>query len=113
MESNKEVRRVLNRNGVDLGFCQYSCFGSEILLSGWLCKHDGSEFSGPQVQALIGDMARYMNGYAVKGEFDNWSFNSERITYVGEKSGAKEAASSGGAEEHQVVYEIDLDDLDL
>ena len=112
MESNKEVRRVLNRNGVDLGYCQYSCVGTEIVLTGWLCKHDGSEFNGPQVQALIHDIGRYLQGFSIRGDLDNWSFTSEKISYVGEKD-AHSSKSSGGPEEAQTVYEINLDELDF
>jgi hypothetical protein len=52
MESSKEVRRVLNRNGVDLSYCQYSVAGHEISLTGWLCKTDGSDFIAGQVEGM-------------------------------------------------------------
>ncbi len=110
MESNKEARRILNRNGVDLAYCQYSCVGMEVHLTGWLCKHDGSEFNGPQIQAMIYDFQKTLHGYSVTGDFDNWNFTTERISYVGEKETHK---SDGGVAGEQVTYEIDLDDYDF
>lgn len=112
MESNKEVRRLLNRHGVDLAYCQYSCVGMEVHLTGWLCKHDGSEFSGTQVQTLIIDFQRLLHGYAVSGDFDNWNFTTERITYVGEKQ-QQTNNNDGGVQGEQITYEIDLDDFDF
>lgn len=110
LESNKEARRVLNRNGVDLAYCQYSCVGMEIHLTGWLCKHDGSEFNGPQIQAMIHDFQKTLNGYSISGDFDNWHFNSERISYIGEKPQRETDAGIFG---EQVTYEIDPDDYDF
>ena len=109
MESNKEARRVLNKHGVDLGYCQYSCCGSDVLMSGWLCKHDGSDFNGPQIQALIGDFQRLLPGFTVSGNFDNWSFNSESISFLGDK---QEAQDDGGGEESQERYEISAEDYE-
>lgn len=109
MESNKEARRVLNKHGVDLGYCQYSCCGMDIMLSGWLCKHDGSDFNGAQIQAMIIDFQRLLQGFTISGDFDNWQFNSERISYTGDK----QSASSGGAEESAERYELNLEDYDL
>lgn len=107
LESNKEARRVLNKHGVDLSYAQYSCCGMDVRLSGWLCKHDGSDFNGPQIESMIHDFQRLLPGYTITGEFDNWNFNSERISYVGER----EARTSHNSNE-QTVYEIDLDDMD-
>ena len=110
MESNKEARRVLNKHGVDLGYCQYSCCGSDVLLTGWLCKHDGSDFNGPQIQALIGDFQRLLPGFTISGDFDNWSFNSESISFLGDKTEAKD---DGGGEENAERYELNIEDYDL
>jgi hypothetical protein len=107
MESNKAARSILNRHRVDLAYCQYSCCGMEIKLTGWLCKSDGSDFNGPQIEALIFDFQRHLNGFTVSGDFDNWNFNSERISYVGQK----EDRGNGG-EDEQTTYEIDIDAYD-
>ncbi len=85
LESSKEVRRVLNRNGVDLSYCQYSASGYEVRLQGWLCKIDGSEFHGLQVEALIQDLGRKLPGFFINGDMDNWKFNSEHIQYLAER----------------------------
>ena len=111
MESNKEARRILNRHGVDLAYCQYSCVGNEVHLSGWLCKHDGSDFNGPQIQSLINDIQRLLHGFSVSGNCDNWKFTSDSISYVGEREDRKQG--SGGSAGEQVTYEIELDDYDF
>lgn len=107
MESNREARRVLNRHHVDLAYCQYSCSGRDILLTGWLCKTDGTDFTGPQLVTMIEDFQRHLVGYTINGELDNWNFNSERITYVGDRD-----QRQNGEEKEQEVYEINLDEFD-
>jgi hypothetical protein len=107
MESNKEARRVLARHQADLAYCQYSCCGMEVRLTGWLCKIDGSDFTGPQVEAIIYDFSRHLTGFTVFGDFENWSFNSERISFIGEKEKAH-----GSYEEEETTFVIDLDDFD-
>jgi hypothetical protein len=108
MECNKEARRTLNRHGVDLSYCQFACYGNEIRLTGWLCKTDSSDFTGPLIEAIIHDFKKSLPGFMIFGEFDNWSFTSERIQYLGER---KEVA--GGEVLEQEVYEIDLDEYDF
>ena len=108
MEANKEARRILNRHRVDLAYAQYSCCGMEVKLTGWLCKHDGSDFIGPQIEAIVFDFQRHLPGYMVFGDFENWNFNSERISFIGERQQKKD----GGAEEEQTVYIIDADDYE-
>lgn len=90
MECSKEARRVLNRNGVDLGYCQYSCTGYEIRLTGWLCKHDGSDFQPQQIEAMIGDFKQTLAGFTVFGELDNWQFSSDQISYLGDSEEGEE-----------------------
>lgn len=86
MEANKEVRRTLNRNGVDLSYTSYSVAGMDIRLTGWLCKNDTSEFSANQIETLIQDFQRYLPGYSVSGDFDNWNFTTDHITYIGDRT---------------------------
>lgn len=80
----------------------------EVRLTGWLVKTDGTDFSGPQIEAIIFDFHRHLPGYTVMGDFENWNFNSERISFIGEKN--KEGT---GEEEEQTVYIIDADDYDF
>lgn len=85
LEANKEVRRVLNRHGVDLGYAQYSVAGMDIRLTGWLCKtSDSSDFNGSMVESMIQEFLRVLPGFTVSGAFDNWSFSSDHITYLGD-----------------------------
>jgi hypothetical protein len=87
MEANKEVRRVLNRNGVDLTYTQYSVGGMDVRLTGWLCRTDGNDFSANKVETMIQEFQRVLPGYSVTGDFDNWSFTTDHITYLGTKEG--------------------------
>jgi hypothetical protein len=109
MESNKEARRSLNRHGVDLAYCQYSCSGHELRLTGWLCKHDSSDFNPAQIEALIHDIQRCIPGISIAGDFENWKFSSDHISFVGDKKDSSRGSYSN--EEGQERYEIDLDDL--
>ncbi len=96
MEANKEVRRNLNRHGVDLAYTQYSVAGMEIRLTGWLCKRDTTDFNTAQIEYLIQDFQRLLPGYSVCGDFDNWSFGTEHITYIGDRT--------KGEDEEELLY---------
>jgi hypothetical protein len=109
MEANKEARRVLNRHSVDLSYCQFSCSGTELRLTGWLSKVDSSDFSAPMIEGMIHEFYRRLPGYTVVGDFDNWNFNSERITFLGD---GQQKRGQGDSEE-VTVYEINLDDYDF
>lgn len=89
LETSKEVRRVLNRHAVDLSYCVYSCYGLEVRLTGWLCKTDGSDFNIALIEAIIEDFQRNLSGYNLIGEFDNWNFSTDRISYIGDKDEIK------------------------
>jgi hypothetical protein len=104
MEANKEVRRVLNRHGVDLAYTQYSVGGMDIRLTGWLCKHDGSDYNGPQIEAMIHEFQRILSGYSISGDFENWSFTSDHISYLGEKT-SNTSYFSEEAEQDDFDYE--------
>ena len=97
MEANKEVRRVLNRHGVDLCYTQYSVAGMDIRLTGWLCKSDTSDFNASQIETMIQEFQRYLQGYSVTGDFDNWSFSTDHITYLGDRK-------NGEAEEETMLF---------
>ncbi|HLW56740.1 MAG TPA: hypothetical protein VKY27_05105 [Bacteriovoracaceae bacterium] len=90
LESNKEARRVLNRHGVDLTYCQYSCSGREIRLTGTLLRYAGGDFKASQIETMIYDFQRLLPGFVIVGELDNWSFSSEHINYHGNSEEAEE-----------------------
>jgi hypothetical protein len=111
MECNKEARRVLAKHSVDMSYCQFSCCGMEVKLTGWLCKIDGSDFTAPQIEGMVHDFHRHLPNFMIFGDFDNWSFNSERITFVGDRDSLYKGGD--GEEEEQTVYEINPDDYDF
>jgi hypothetical protein len=94
LEANKDVRRILNRHGVDLSNAQYSVSGMDIRLTGWLCKHDGSDFGASHIEGMVHEFQRILNGYSISGDFDNWNFSSDHITSVGGK----------GEDEEEMAY---------
>ena len=104
LEANKEVRRILNRHGVDLSYCQYSVGGMDIRLTGWLCRPDHQEFNGSQIEGLIQDFMRVLPGFTISGDFDNWHFTSDHISYLGDRK-----ATNCGYEDEVERYEIDID----
>ena len=106
LEANKEVRRVLNRHGVDLSYCQYSVAGMEIRLTGWLCKLDTSDFNGSQIESMIQEFMRLLPGFSIVGSLDNWSFSTDHISFLGDGNGP---SKGNGGEEDQERYYIDYD----
>ncbi len=105
LEANKDVRRILHRHTVDLSYCQYSVAGFDIRLTGWLCKVDNSDFNGTQIESLIQEFQRVLAGYSVSGDFDNWSFTTDHISYLGDKKNSDE-------EEVKIIGDLKVDDYD-
>jgi hypothetical protein len=99
MEANKEVRRVLNRHGVDLSYAQYSVAGMDIRLTGWLCKSDTSDFNASQLESLIQEFQRLLPGYSVSGDFDNWNFSTDHITFLGDRT--------SGQDQEETYFNVD------
>ena len=84
MEANKIVSRVLSRHTVDLSQAQYSVSGKDIRLTGHLCKTDGSHMAANHIETMVQEFMRYLPGFYITGDFDNWSFTSDHITFLGE-----------------------------
>ena len=101
MEANKEVRRILNRNGVDLTYTQYSVGGMDVRLTGWLCRTDSSDFSANKVETMIQEFQRVLPGYSVTGDFDNWSFTTDHITFLGTNEGEEGGEEAAAPSEDQ------------
>jgi hypothetical protein len=108
MENSKDARRVLNRNGVDLSYCQYNVAGSEVRLTGYLCKVDGSEYNGLQVEGIIHDFQRTLKDFTVVGDLDNWKFSSDHISFLGDRKEHQENMS-----QEQADIEKEYDDYDI
>ncbi len=90
LEANKEVRRVLNRHGADLAYTQYSVAGMDVRLTGWLCKSDTSDYNAAQIETMIQEFQRYLPGYTVSGDFDNWNFSTDHITFLGDRTSGQD-----------------------
>lgn len=85
MEANKIVRQVLHRHGVDLTYTQYSVAGRDIRLTGYLSRLDGGKYNANMIESMIYEFQRYLAGYTISGDFDNWSFTQDHICYLGDK----------------------------
>lgn len=104
MEANKEVRRVLSRHATDFAYAYFSVTGLEIRLTGWLVKNDNTDFNAPQIESMLQEFKRYLPAYTVAGDFDNWKFTSNHISFIGDRALGKE-----GEETHQLVDGVLVD----
>ncbi len=105
LEANKEVRRVLNRHAVDLAYAQYSVAGMDVRLTGWLCRNDNTDLNASQIETMIQEFQRYLPGYTVTGDFDNWNFSTDHISYIGDRT-------SGNDEEDLTLLVETVSDYD-
>ena len=85
LEANKIVRQVLHRHGVDLTYTQYSVAGRDIRLTGYLSKLDGGKYNANMIESMIYEFQRYLVGYTISGDFDNWNFTQDHINFLGDK----------------------------
>jgi hypothetical protein len=72
-EQNKEVRRILSKNDVDLGEIQVSCSGTRISMYGTLLKRTGTNFSHEALSNMLSELERVGR---VTSELTNWDLNS-------------------------------------
>ena len=72
-EQNKEVRRILSKNDVDLSEVQVSCSGTRISLYGTLLKRSGEPFAHEALSNMLSELERFGR---VSSELTNWDLNS-------------------------------------
>jgi len=80
-EVNKEVRRALVRNNVDMTKLSYSCAGRNLRLSGSLMRDNGGEFTAMMIEKMVGDITS--TGLSVISELDNWNIIEGSISKIG------------------------------
>lgn len=90
LENSKDVRRILNRFGVDLTQCQYSVCGKDIRLTGTLLKVGGLEFGASEIESMIQEFQTALRGFTVNGEMDNWSFSTGHLQNLAKSEEAHE-----------------------
>ncbi|MCO4795399.1 MAG: hypothetical protein KC493_16890 [Bacteriovoracaceae bacterium] len=104
-EVNKEVRRALVRNNVDMTKLSYSCAGRNLRISGSLLKDDGRDFTAMSIEKLVEDIGK--SGLYIISELDNWNITDGSVSKIGgdkekEKKKAqgqkKTEGSSGGGQ---------------
>lgn len=101
-EVNKDVRRVLTRNGADTNQLGFQVYGREVSLYGTLIHGDGSDFGALEIEVLLTDFAGTLPGFNITGETSNWSFSHQ---------GIRKLTASG--EEKATVVMISEDDEEL
>lgn len=104
LENSKEVRRILNRYGVDLTQCSYSVSGREICLTGYLFKTDGSDFVVQEIESMVNEFQTILRGFIVRGDMENWNFSSDHLNQVGGEEGEDERNIDDA---EAIRYEID------
>ena len=105
MEANKEVRRVLNRHSVDLGYTQYSVAGMDVRLTGWLCKSDTTDFNASQIETMIQEFQRRLPNYTISGDFENWNFNTDHIIFLGDRTTGNDETERHYTEEEPTDFD--------
>ena len=85
-EVNKEVRRVLTRNGSDTNQVSFQVYGREINLYGNLIHGDGSDFAALEIENLLTDFSGTLPGYNITGDTNSWIFSHQSIQKVGLKA---------------------------
>lgn len=89
-EVNKEVRRVLIRNGADTNELGFQVYGKEVNLFGNLIHGDGSEFGALEIETLLTDFSGTLPGYNITGDTTSWVFSHQSIHKVGIKKEKEE-----------------------
>lgn len=72
-EQNKEVRRILSKNDVDMTEVQVSCSGTRISMYGTLLKRNGEDFIHEALSNMLSELERFGR---VSSELTNWDLNS-------------------------------------
>lgn len=109
LEANKEARRVLTKNGVNLSYAQYSVSGREIRLTGWLCHQDNSNFNAHEIEVIVQEFMRVLPGFLIAGDFENWKFSSDFITQLNTSSKANNNSKNDEEDAERYVVELDYD----
>lgn len=81
-EINREVRRVLTRNGADTNLISFQVYGKDINLFGNLIHGDGTDFGALEVENLLTDFSGSLPGYNVMGDTTGWAFSFQEIRKI-------------------------------
>ncbi len=90
-ETNRELRRIFVRHGVDTSSLQFSCSGRTISLSGGLYKDGGKDLSVSNVETIFQEITRL--GLHMYCELENWTVTEGMIS----KKGSHGPADNKGA----------------
>lgn len=105
LEANREIRRVLVKNGVDTTKLHYSCHGRMISLSGGIYKEGGKDLPTSNIESIFAELTRM--GFHFNCDLDNWVITEGSIS----KKAAKASSTMANAGEEQKRIVITDDDL--
>jgi hypothetical protein len=91
-ETNRELRRIFVRHGVDTSSLQFSCSGRTISLSGGLYKDGGKDLSVSNVETIFQEITRL--GLHMYCELENWTVTEGMIS---KKGGHSQSDNKGAA----------------
>ena len=96
LDTNREVRRIFVRHGVDTSKIHFSCQGKSLQLSGILLKEGGTDIESNIVEAISQELTRL--GVRIVCELENWSFMDGSISKKASKQPEKlnEKAAKAG-----------------
>lgn len=91
-ETNKEIRRILVRHGVDTGQLSFSCSGRLLTMTGYLCKSDGNELEMKTLEIIVTDLSRM--GLQLYCDLENWSVSNGLVSKKARKDTKPKAAEA-------------------
>jgi|GEM_PF-3584740 len=110
LEANKEVRRILVRNGVDTARIQFSCHGRAVNFTGILLKEGGKELEIHNVENVFQSLFRL--GFQVHCEIENWTISEGMISKKSQKnSGVSQTKTEKANYSSNQGMELDADEF--
>jgi hypothetical protein len=79
---NKEVRRVLNRYGVDLTYLNFSAGANSLYFGGHLVKIGGADFKISVVNIMTQELLEIGR---IRCELENWYIGSDGVHFTGKE----------------------------
>ncbi len=113
-DSNRRVKMILVRHGVNLGLLQWSSSRSTAYFYGILKKEPDGDFSLTALDALLKDLAYTSRIPRLSFHLDNWDINGESGSFSAtkKKSTVKSAGGGDGPEKPVAIDRVErIDDV--
>lgn len=83
-EINKQVRRILSGNGVNMREVQISASGRSVNLSGSLLKDPSGQLTASTVSNIAKELFTIPGISSISSDLENWDINGESIKAKGD-----------------------------